>query len=349
MQKQYLGALPQCDLDEFGDQLWDYCNNTGSGIMGLNPENVDEECYDFCASQYQRFGIPLPPKSVIGRGAFASFYLLDGHDPYLLLSGISDVVWTDEWSQNAYEVLDFNNKYWEVDIGSITSFKHIPGNDDLNFNDIMSKPGLDALPFNYYADDLRELLFSGDFMEDIPQEDIDYLRNLCTVDGKFSKDKFNAYFELSSWAAVAWLIGPLGRDFRCYFHDIFFSAIKHGECILVGGEVMSPDRYRKLPRPPKSCCRCGVSAWCVDLISSDYSSSSYMCEHCLSAGMPPSAMATCGTKLCHLTKCAHHPYHYIEGNAGIYRSMRDFGRLGWAGSAGELPPGSDLGHRGQGL
>lgn len=310
--------------------------------MGFTPNDVPEDCYEFCESQYERFGIPCPPRSVIQNGAFASFYLLDGHDPYVLLSGITDVVWTDDWSKNAYEIIDFKNKYWEVDIGSISTFKHLPGNDELVFNDIMSKPGLDALPINYYTEDLREILFEYDILPHLPHEDLEYLKGLCTKNGEFSPVKFDAYFELASWAGLAWFIGPLGRNFRCFFNEIFKVTIGFGESILVGGEVFGPDRYRKLNRPAKSCCRCGVAAWCVDLTSCDYSHSAYMCEHCLNAGMPPSTLATCGTKLCHLTKCVHHPYHYIEGNAGIHRSMRDFGHLGWGTQTERLPSGNDI-------
>lgn len=330
MREQYLGPLPEWEYDEFSDQLWEYCNNSYEGVMGFYPGMVPPECLDFCASQYKRFSVPMPSEEVIQAGASAGFWYVDGYDPYLILSGICDVVYTSDWNEYAFELVDSKGNAWEVSMNGIETFAHQPGVDEDTFNEMLAKPGLDAIEF-LHGEDLREMLFdnAGYYPSlDLSEESERHLNGLCqNPDGSISAKKYQAYFELAAWAALAWIVGPPGRDYRYSHHEIFGAAISYGECILVEGEVITPERYRRLSRPPKSCFRCGISAWCVDLVVRDGISSSYLCEHCLNAGMPPSQLATCGTKMCHLTKCPYHPYHHL-GTAGMHASRRNFGQLG---------------------
>src|ERR1035437_1539271 len=87
--------------------LHDWVNNTGQGLMGLyGVEDLPLEVVDFAISQYQRFGVTVPPREVISSGVWATFVASDGWNPYLLLCGISDVEVSSEWHEFSFEELD---------------------------------------------------------------------------------------------------------------------------------------------------------------------------------------------------------------------------------------------------
>lgn len=297
--------------------------------MGFSFGDVPQECSDFCFSQYDRFKIPFPIEllEVLTSGASAAFYYMDCVDPYAMLHGVSDVEMTDDWAMYAYEIVD-GNRVFEADPTSLETYKLMPGQDEAMFNQILSYPGLDALPYMLGCN-IRDVL-SGEYGSDaaysVSADCMALLKNMCLKpDGSVNREMVDAYFELSSWATTAWLIGPLGRSFRYGNHEVFSIAMDHGEAVLFDGAVLDPRYYRKLPRAPRSCLRCGLSSWCVEMVSSG-SSARYLCEHCLSEGMPPSSIATCGSKRCLLATCPHHPYHHL-GSAGIYQARTEHGQL----------------------
>ena len=300
--------------------------------MGFEFGDIPEDCFSFCLSQYERFNVYMPKElsEIINSGASATFYCLDCVDPYLLLSGVSDVSSTDEWSVYAYEIIE-RDRVYEIDPTHIETFRHIPGQDEETFNFVMSHPGLDALPA-YVGTNIREIMdgeYGSDCFYSVSTDADALLKSVCSrADGSVNLEMRSAYFELAAWAAYAWIVGPLGRPYRHRHHDIFNIAMDYGEAILVDGSVLCPEDYRKLARPPRSCVMCGLPAWCVEMISSA-SGTRYLCEHCLSEGMPPSAMSTCGSKRCLLTACHYHPYHHL-GSAGLSYARRDHGQLGAA-------------------
>lgn len=304
--------------------------------MGFTFGDIPQDCFSFCLSQYQRFNVPLTDllSEVVMAGACASFYYLDCVDPYVMLCGLTDVEITDDWANHAYEVLD-GNRVYEVEPTSVETFVHVPYQDEATFNEIMSHPGLEALPrmLGTCISDVLDGEFGSDCYYTLTNDAMAELRRMCTgVDGVVNKEMKLAYFELAAWAAVAWILGPLGRQFRYNYHDICNVVMDHGEAILVDGSVLSPKYYRKLSRPPRSCMVCGLPSWCVEMIGSP-SGSRYMCEHCLSEGMPISTLSACGSKRCLLTACRHHPYHSM-GTSGIHYARKDFGQLG-ASARGE--------------
>lgn len=332
-----LSPLPPFDYDDKQDQLSDWVANTNSGIMGFIFGDVPPECLSFCMSQYERFNVPMPAilESVVVAGSCATFYYMDCVDPYVLFSGISDVDATDDWAMYAHEVMDDRGKAHEINPESLETYVFRPGQDERVFHNIMSHPGLKALPVGL-GDCIADVIhgeYGSDCCYTLSMEADDALRSICTAaDGRFNREMHDAYFELAAWATCAWLIGPLGRDFRYTHHDVFCTAMDHGEAILYDGTVLPPKFYRKLSRPPKSCAKCGIPAWCVELVSSGVTSR-YMCESCYSEGMPPSSLSTCGSKRCLLTTCPHHPYHSL-GAAGIQYARKDYGQLG-ASARGE--------------
>lgn len=331
-----LGPIPTFEYEDKEDQLHDWVANSNQGVMGFTFGDVPPECFAFCMSQYHRFNVPVTDliSEIIIAGSCAAFYYLDCVDPYAIFCGLTDVEMTDDWANHAYEVIDGRVAY-EVEPTSVETFIHIPYQDELIFNDIMSKPGLRALPrmLGECISDVLDGEYGSDCYYTLTSQASAELRRLCTMsDGSINKEMERAYFELASWATVAWLCGPLGRNFRYGHHDIFNVATDNGEAILVDGSVLGPKYYRKLSRPPRSCLVCGLPAWCVEMIGTS-TGSRYMCEHCLSEGMPPSALSTCGSKRCLLTACHHHPYHHL-GTAGIHYARKDFGQLG-ASARGE--------------
>jgi len=326
-----LGPIPAHDYWGKEDQLSDWVQNSNSGIIGFEHSDFPPECIDFAYSQYERFKVPMPKHldDVVLTGIRAALWYMDCADPYALFSGISDVDMTTEWSEHAYEIIDDKRTY-EVNPENVETFRYAPGQDEAVFNQVMSFPGLEALP-NMLGTCISDVL-GGEYGYHERYEVLDpgvrsSLEILCTrQDGTLNTEMRDAYFDLAAWSAAAWFLGPLARDFRYRHHDIYHTVVNYGEAILVDGSVISPKNYRKLTRPPKSCMICGTAAWCVEMTAS-CGGTRYMCEHCLSEGMPPSTMATCGSKRCLLTACWHHPYHHM-GAAGVHGARRDFGQLG---------------------
>jgi len=323
------GARKQWDFDEHQDQLWDWVNNSNQGVMGFDG-TVPEECFTFCLEQYARFGIHVP-KEIYGailEAASRVFYLVDIFDPYILFYGISDVNLTSDWSEYTYEVIDTNNIY-EANPEYFETYQCDLEQCDRIFNDILSKPALEALPFGLGAniEDMLEGEMSGESCFDVIDQEIrEHMKGLCLdPDGTVNWTKMHAYLRLAAWASFAWLAGPLSRDYRIINHEIFSTALRHGEAIMVDGCVISPRNYRKLSRPPLSCYKCGIASWCTEMTMVD-GSTRYICEHCLSEGMPPSKLSTCGSKRCLLSQCPHHPYHHM-GAAGLRYTMREHGQL----------------------
>lgn len=297
--------------------------------MGIGYDSIPE-CLDFCLGQYERFKIPVIKEieEVIEVGIASTLIYVDGVDPYALFNGVSDVDMTDEWSRYTYEVSDYN-RYYEVSPENLETFLHIPGQSEESFNSILSQPGLKA--HAWVGVEISAVL-DGDWgmgetcMDRISVPAREALWDLCRKNGKVNEEMCRAYFELASWAALAWIVGPPSRVFRAQHHDVFAIAMSCGEAILVDGSVISPLDYRKHNRPPESCYRCGISAWCVEL-TSELGGTKYICEHCLSEGMPLMGYATCGSKRCMLNQCPHHPYHHL-GAAGLGVTRRNHGQLG---------------------
>lgn len=304
--------------------------------MGFEFGDIPQECFSFCLTQYERFRVPMPDElaEVVTSGASATLYFMDCIDPYVLFSGISDVELTDEWSECAYEIID-GNRVYEADPTSIETFRFVPGRDEEEFNYIMSRPGLKALP-NMLGPGISDVL-EGEWGSDcyylLSTDTTALLNHMCLrADGSVNREMRDAYLELAAWAACGWLVGPLARAYRHAYHDVCNVAMDYGEAVLLDGTVLNPKSYRKLPRAPRSCMVCGLSSWCVELTSS-VSGTRHMCEHCLSEGMPPSPLSTCGSKRCLLAACRHHPYHHL-GSAGVHEARKDFGQLG-ASARGE--------------
>jgi len=320
------------------DALWEWINNSGQGIMGFEFGEIPPECFEFCLSQYKRFGIPHYGElhEAIRVGASAALYFLDVINPYALFEGVSDVDQTNEWSTTTYRIFDLlepSKRSYEPDPMSVESFMYKPGQAEETMAKFMGMPGLSALP-NGHGQDIRSVL-QGDYNDrDWCEESmsIDGLRALRevfsdVVDGArvVNNDRLTSYMELGAWAAYLWSIGPDSRSFRMFHHEAIALAVEYGECLIVEGQFISPKYYSKIDRPPQSCYHCGVQTWCVEHTLTN-THQSYICEACLNFDMPKNRFSNCGSKFCTLSACPNHPYHQL-GRQGAFQSRRESGYL----------------------
>ena len=316
------------------DSFFSWIEGYDMGIMQCQFGSIPTECEEFCREQYARFGIPFPEeiREALVVGASYVFQYLDLVAPYELFNGVSDVDITSDWAEHAYELLGaYKDRSMEISPEHLETFVFVPGQAEETFDYVMSHPGLLALPnrIGYeILEQMNEPYYMGEsYHQLVDKACLDTLCVMCTeADGAVNWTRIRAYFELAAWAAFGWFVGPLGRNYRQAVHDVIHTAISFGEAIVLEGSVYGPQEYTKLCRAPESCHICGLAAWCVELTSS-YEGTRHVCEHCLSEGMPPSSIATCGAKRCMLTACRHHPYHHL-GAAGLSRAYREHGQLG---------------------
>jgi hypothetical protein len=314
------------------DQIWDWVSNGNGGLMNFEFGEIPDECIDFCLQQFSRFNVPMPSEliSVLVAGASSAFYYSDVVDPYALFRGTSDVDVTDDWSKITYEIHDADGspQSREADPQYMETFRFIPGQCEAKFHEMLSRPGLKALP-NMIGEMIFEVLegHGEEAWDTLDSETELALRAMCTAPGGDRPDprRMMAYFELSAWAGFIWLAGPLGREYRRQKHDIIGCALEYGECILVDGTITAPIYYTKHNRPPQSCHRCGEQVWCVEHTMLG-ATTALICEACLNQGMPPAGYANCGTKFCKNSLCQHHPFAHM-GQAGMHASMARDGQL----------------------
>ncbi len=324
------------DYPDKEDQIFDWVSNSGSGLMGVRFGEVPEGAIDFAIQQYARFNVPVNALlvEVIRLGISSAIYLVDFFNPYSLLHGVSDVNATDEWASHTFQIFDgieFGGTSKEADPEVLETFAYVPGQAEEFFNYCLSRPGLDAMPYGIGCS-LREILFDLDeeIWDGMTSEVEKELKEACREDlpdgtSVVNKDRMHAYIELAAWAGFLWIAGPLGRAFRMSNHEIMDCAMTYGECILSTGSIIPPTNYRKLPRPPRSCYKCGMQTWCVENTQVD-ESFTYVCEACLNFDFPKFGGANCGTKFCKLSACIHHPFHYL-GSEGMFSAMRQSGQL----------------------
>lgn len=318
------------------DQLYDWACATECGVMGMGYDNIPTDCINFIMSQYERFKIPLPSciDQVMDIAATWMFTLIDQIDPYMLFWGLSDVNLTGDWCECAFEVHAVGEPVREVDPEWVETFIVDLAQGERLFYEYLSKPGLQALPV---GEQIREML-DGDcgdsIYESFNKQASAELEKFCLVKNAAGEDevdtqRFRAYFELAAWATFVWIAGPPSRQFRSMRHEIFSACFSYGECILAEGVVIPPTHYVKLPRAPRSCYKCGINSWCVELTQDEAGGARRICEHCLNHDMPKFNGATCGTKFCRRVECQHNPYNGSStGLRDVYKGGQLFNVAG---------------------
>jgi hypothetical protein len=326
------------------EKLWDQIGNTGEGLFWSSGYggmiDAPDGSVEFVISQLHRFNIPVHEGifEFLERCVSWTLTTFSVSEPYaLFFDGASDVSITFEWTTKTFEIQDMNDdmKFREADPDDLETFMFYPGRDEQIFNECLASPGLENLPSDigiiiehslkgYYG---HESILHSD---ECTAETLEHLAAICTVEGDdgervVDEDRMYNYAKLAGWATYLWLVGPLGKDFRYKTADLFSTAYDYGECILSESWFFPPTMYRKLDRAPRSCYRCGIDAWCTEVTSMG-DTTRYICESCLSKGMPP-LDGLCGSKMCRWALCPNHPYHQM-GSAGIKESYRSTGAIG---------------------
>lgn len=314
-------------------------NHYGEGaLFAGEPDAVPSGAHQFVKSQYERFGIQIPRELsfLYDVGPAVACHWLSYRDPYSMYWGYSDVVFSSDWQDFAYELWEPGCPPEELDPEAVETFRYDPWQGENFFNTQLARPGLKALPDGITAS-VDEVHWGFLYGEERVSAlcDAEYPTNKemwlkvcrhvgCGVDFEEGSPAW-PYFDLSLWAGVLWWFGPLSREFRMQNSIIHDVTIREGECLLYMGNTYAPRNYRRLPRAPESCYRCGANAWCVELTLDDYGSTRNICEGCRSTGMPRYDGATCGTKFCKYFECAHNAWH--NNPAGKMGAMREHGQL----------------------
>ncbi len=155
------------------------------------------------------------------------------------------------------------------------------------------------------------------------------IRRACTYQatgGHYVVDieKTEFYLEFAAWAAFVWLVGPLGHEFRIHHSDLTEAVHEEGEAILADFYVVGKQHYRKMERPTEACVRCHIQAWCLEHSVQD-NSVVRICESCMSRDMPVLPPANCGSRLCKMPQCRHHPFYAFDPNLRLHQTMRTAG------------------------
>jgi len=301
--------------------LYDWVADTGYGIMNVDYYgNVPDEAVLFCEEQFKRFNITVPPKEVIDVGAGVTLSYLDTFAPYSLLCGVSDVEVCEDWMEYAYEVTIDNQKH-EANPEKLETFIYVKGQDEVVFNELIAKPGLESLPYGM-GQEIEDALFYS-FAEGIDSVSNETRKWLERASGG-NTEVINAYFKLPAWATFLWIAGPFGREFRTHNHDLFYQAYKEGYAYLYEGVPIASEHVTRLNRQPESCVSCGLSSWCVEMVYLN-GVNRHICEKCLNGGIQVFGNANCGSKFCKYTECKHHPNH---GKAdALYHTLSRNGQL----------------------
>lgn len=311
-----------------------------AGAFDICFNSMPPDAVGFVKEQYERFGVPVPPggEFLYSYGLFIMKYVLAELDPYLLYWEFSDVIRNDDWSNYTYEIVgDDGRVLYEADPESLETYSYT-GAGTAFFEKFIAMPGLEAMPAwgmqtvkdtssDFLNGDLWGYFYEFDGKNSIEHtEVVSKLESICTRDGVYNDKMFNAYLDLSLWAAVLWWFGPLSRAFRETISEIHYVTYRYGECIVYDGNVLSPENYRKLPRPVESCYKCGRGTWCVERTLDDNGIPRLICEGCLTEGMERHDGATCGTKFCKYFQCPHNSWY--NDAAGQMSGMAKHGQLG---------------------
>lgn len=331
MEKEYMFGEDEADLvQDYYDNQEDYLGCWASeGTMAICDWSPLPQTVEFVVSQFDRFGIPFPPElSPLIDSAYSTLlYYLNHYNPYCVFSGLTEVQVTDHWQNFSYCITASNGMKRELPVNKIETYKLYPGDDHVIFNDLMSKPGLDAV--DAFDMDDEDLFGEGSYFDFWHRLDSwnchEVLADLCTkmVDGKpvFFEERKEGYAKLAIWACLMHIISPEMRDFRRSVFPIIDCCYEGGECIIYENEIFDGTLYTKQERVPISCSECGIIAWCVELAQLG-NISRYICEHCLNGtdGIQKRPYA-CGLKMCPVIRCPNHPQHNTGGSGiGYYRT-----------------------------
>lgn len=327
------------------NQLYHMLQGYGEGAAWDDwPIPCPEEAIAFVKEQFDRYKVPIYEEieEILEYGPLLIMDYVNQVDPYTLFFEFSDVTNTDDWYKYTYEVPDRNGVPFELNPEELDTYTFVPGQAEAFFEAHINNPGFNQLPqflcasiMDVHSDVLEDnyilQMYSWHGRDGTTDVANLYRRiqNRCKMPtGEINLKWANAYFDLTMWAGVLWLFGPLSRNFRRERNGITEAALDScGEVLLYEGNIIRTGGFRKVARQPKSCYRCGTSAWCVEDTVDDEGTVRVVCEGCASAGGMRYEGATCGTKFCRYWDCPHNMYHYDDKSARM-GAMRQHGQLG---------------------
>ena len=311
--------------------LSDWCMETGTGYTGISVEDLPEGWKQFVFEQFCRFKVPVKTtmfNQVLLHAAAGVIHVIDYFDPYAMLYRMTDVTLDFRWETHTF-ILDGA----EVDVTELDTFRLEPMLAQQTLQDCLAKPGLKALPYEIgtaIKDALDGELYDVDVShaeQFMSAEGWEELADLCTQNGILDRNMQANYFYLAAWATVCWFLTPEGTRTLVDHSDIMAATYQYGECILYDGYIYTPDCYKVIERPPRTCHQCGLNAWCVEMVAEE-GGAAWCCEKCTNEGLPPVQAYMCATKFCKYTVCPHHPFHTDdEHGAGMF--TRRHGQLNW--------------------
>lgn len=322
-------TLPSCqDVPwEPAMDVWDspMLMDGGMGLMTQYGAR-SSHCYDayvFMEEQYRRFGLLPPQEDMLQWCWNFAFYSLDQLDPYVLYSGCTDVIKTNEHLYYQFATRHEETDFADISADNLEVYRVWPEGVRV-YEQLMAYPGLNSYThpeghpqrqpvgamFFEYIHEYFDEHFTHVKNDDHPecyQEELDLIK-------KYG-DKANHTAHLGIWAAIMWMIGPEGKGWRKDYNPIFQMCYDEGACLLHDWTFYSPEYFRRFERPVKSCALCGTKDWCVELVSVRLEhkvpdevagEAVYMCENCNSTGLAFPGR-TCGSKMCSITSCKNHP------------------------------------------
>lgn len=256
---------------------------------------------------------------------------IDVYAPYTLLTGLSDVVFTDEYKYFQYRVMSQTtngNTKTELNPEGMETFRYEPNLGRQNWakhyqvgrmamfleeaRDIMMD--FVSEDISYYLDNSPEFEHSGIDVEDWVVLANDY------------GDIFWEMLEIGVWASIMWIThpdSPEAKSWRDYHHPVFSEVYEslnkthkidgsrihpseQGTAIFHEWNLYGNHEFERVPRPPMSCSHCGIVEHCIQLVDCGGGNAKFLCEGCLS-GEQPFAGRICGTRMCDQADCFHHP------------------------------------------
>lgn len=299
-------------------------------------------------------------------GAHQGLSFVSWSDPYVLFTrGLSDVKMADDWHECTYQIPktmpNGRTIMIEPEFDEVEAFSLDIAQGEWVFREFLKRPFLDLEPALYgagrierYVDGkpvykaephalhdiavgladwaIRELNECGPD-ELLGEDEYRILEQTCSYVQDASGEVITDYERLeficifAAWAAFVWVLSPRSRKWRCEQSGIIHAVHEEGEAITIGiTDVFGRSQYNKFRRPAQSCYQCEVESWCLTTIFAE-NTWLHICNACDSRGLPVRPPANCGSKLCRMPQCRHHPFFIFPSERRLHESLRKDGLL----------------------
>lgn len=304
--------------------------------------------------------------SVAHCGVISALSYIGYSDPYIMFTrGLSDVKIADDWHDSVYQIAKKlpNGKviYITPDFDDCEAFQYDYAQGQWVHEQFLQRPYLD-----YYAainnsaravkvngkmvwaqephslhdiaisicNSIHDEMMNVGIEEMVGTEHGEYqeLLDACSYmqpGGRIVQDfeMVEFCFFFAAWAAFVWAVSPRSMKWRCEANALFQVVHDEGEALSLGPtDIFGKSMFRKSPRPKDSCYRCEVESWCLENIPVD-GVWRKICHSCDRNGLPVMEPANCGTKICRMPQCKHHPFFIFPTDRRLHETLRKDGLL----------------------